>query len=591
MLGDITGKICWQSLQQGQSGPCTFCTNKYLLDGDGKPGEVYTWEFQNTVSEQWFYIHDRAIKWPDGRIVRLEIATDISKNKQAEAELLAEKEQLAVTLRSIGDGVITTDISGNIVLVNKVAENLTGWNSKEATGRPLEEVFHIINERTREVCENPVTKVLSRGQIIALANHTALIAKDGTERSIADSGAPILDAESQIVGVVLVFRDVTDQLKTEKELLKVKKLESVGVLAGGIAHDFNNILAAILGNINLAALDSSILPETKTLLDEAEKASLRAKELTQQLLTFAKGGEPVKETASLESVIKDSADFVLHGDKVACSYNIPEDLWLVDIDKGQMSQVIQNIVINASHAMPAGGIIQIRCENIDHVQTKEINLPRDKKFVRVVITDSGIGIPANVVGKIFDPYFSTKQEGSGLGLAISHSIIMKHDSHITVKSTPGTGTTFTIYLPVSAHRNEQKQSEERIVADKGKVKIMVMDDDEMVRDVAQSMLSQMGHEVVLVQDGIEALKVYKEESNCDEPIDIVIMDLTIPGGMGGKDAVKEILSFDPKAKVIVSSGYSNDPIMANCQKYGFCASIVKPYQLQEFTRAINQVIV
>ncbi|MBW1791805.1 MAG: PAS domain S-box protein, partial [Deltaproteobacteria bacterium] len=427
ILGDITGKICWQSVQDGQSGPCPFCTNKYLLDGEDKPGEIYTWEFQNTVTGKWFYIHDRAINWVDGRIVRLEVATDISDKKQAEMQLAAEKERLAVTLRSIGDGVITTDISGNIVLLNKVAEKLTGWSNEEAAGRPLEKVFHIINEQTREVCENPVSKVISSGQIVALANHTALIAKDGSERSIADSGAPILDDQSKIVGVVLVFRDVTDQIKTEKELLKVKKLESIGVLAGGIAHDFNNILAAILGNLNLASLDSNLLPGTKKLLSEAERAALRAKGLTQQLLTFAKGGEPVKETASLESVIKDSANFVLHGDTVACRYDIPENLWLVDIDKGQMSQVIQNIVLNGSHAMPDGGTIHVTCENIDPLQAEDVFLPRDKKFVRVAISDSGIGIPANVVDKIFDPYFSTKQEGSGLGLAISHSIITKHN--------------------------------------------------------------------------------------------------------------------------------------------------------------------
>ncbi|MFH1216007.1 MAG: PAS domain S-box protein [Pseudomonadota bacterium] len=225
MFGDVTGKICWQSLQLGQSGPCSFCTNKYLLNGEGKPGGMYAWEFQNTISGQWFYIQDRAIKWSDGRIVRLEIATDISEKKRAEAELSAEKERLAVTLRSIGDGVITTDVSGKIVLLNKVAEKLTGWSSEEVSGRPLAEVFRIVNEKTREICENPVTKVISSGQIVGLANHTVLIAKDGKELSIADSGAPILDALGNIVGVVLVFRDVTEQINTEKELHRNMSME------------------------------------------------------------------------------------------------------------------------------------------------------------------------------------------------------------------------------------------------------------------------------------------------------------------------------------------------------------------------------
>ena len=519
------------------------------------------------------------------------LARDITELKESALELAAEKERLAVTLRSIGDGVITTDISGNIVLLNKVAENLTGWGSQEAAGRPLEEVFHIINEQTREVCENPVTKVVSSGQIFGLANHTALITKEGIERSINDSGAPILDAESNIIGVVLVFRDVTEQIKTEKELLKVKKLESIGVLAGGIAHDFNNILAAILGNINLAVLDINLKPETKKLLDAAEKASLRAKDLTQQLLTFSKGGEPIKQAASIREVIKDSADFVLHGGNVDCRYHIPDDIWFVEIDKGQISQVIQNIIINAKHAMPDGGTIQVTGKNIDPLHLQDINhLPRDTNFVEVTITDSGIGMPVDIIDKIFDPYFSTKQEGSGLGLAVSHSIITKHNGHITVKSTPGVGTSFSIYLPVSRFQQEKEKEEEIMEVAKGKAKIMVMDDDEMIRDVAQSMLSLMGHEVLLAQDGVEALALYKEHSDSGEPIAIVIMDLTIPGGMGGQDAVKEVLAFDPDAKVIVCSGYSNDPIMANCQQYGFCAAIVKPYQLQELTKVINQVM-
>ena len=520
----------------------------------------------------------------------ISLTGEIHDRKQAENALADEKERLAVTLRSIGDGVITTNIDGNIVLMNKLAEKLTGWPQEEAFNRPLTEVFHIINERTRERCENPAEKVLSSGKIIGLANHTVLIAQDGTERSIADSGAPIRDKESRIIGVVLVFRDVTETNKMEEELLKVKKLESVGVLAGGIAHDFNNILAGILGNIDLTLLDANLKPETQKFLTEAKKASVRAKDLTQQLLTFAKGGEPVKETTSLLEIIKDSAKFVLHGSNVACQYHIPDDLWFVEIDRGQMSQVIQNIIINAKHAMPTGGIINVTCKNILSSADESIFLPRKNNYVRVTISDSGIGIPENVIDKIFDPYFSTKQEGSGLGLAISHSIISKHDGHISVQSKSEEGTTFTIYLPASVRKQEKEKRKETIDSGTSKAKIMVMDDEEILRDVAKAMLTKLGHDVVLVQDGAEALKVYKEHRNTDNPIDIVVMDLTIPGGIGGKDAVKNILAIDHNAKVIVSSGYSNDPIMANCQEYGFVAAVIKPYQLQELMKVINQVL-
>ena len=589
-LGDITGKICWQSLQKGQDGPCPFCTNKYLLDGEGKPGEIYIWEFQNTVTGHWFYIHDRAIKWIDDRIVRLEIATDISERKLAETRLAEETERLAVTLRSIGDGVITTDTQGRIILINKVAEALTGWNSDEAAGRVLNEVFNIVNEVTGKPCESPAGKVLASGKIAGLSGHTVLISKNGQQRSIADSGAPIRDKDGKIIGVVLVFRDITEQLRTEQELSKVKKLESIGVLAGGIAHDFNNILTAILGNIDLSLLDSNLTDRTQKLLKEAVKASYRARDLTQQLLTFAKGGQPIKEAASLADIVKDSADFVLRGHKVACRYLFPDDLWLVDIDKGQMSQVVQNIILNASDAMPGGGIVEVSCENISTASSVDITLLKDGNYVKMSIRDSGVGIPANVLDKIFDPYFSTKQQGNGLGLAITHSIVSKHGGHISVQSTPGVGTTFTVYLRAAdSSAVPFKEAEEAGLTTK-KAKIMVMDDEEQVRDITQAMLVQMGHKVLLAKDGMEAVLNYKKAIDKGTPIDLIIMDLTIPGGMGGKEAVQKILAIDPAAKVIVSSGYSNDPVMANFKDYGFCSAIAKPYQLLELTEVISRLI-
>ena len=590
IFGDITGKICWQSLQKGQSGPCPFCTNKYLIDGEGKPGRIYTWEFKNPVSGNWFYIQDRAINWVDGSIVRLEVATDISERKLSETKLAEEKERLAVTLRSIGDGVITTDTQGRVILINKVAEMLTGWDSDEATGRPLAEVFEVINDVTRQPCESPVVKVLASGKIIGLAAHTALISKHGREISISDSGAPIRDKDGKIIGVVLVFRDITEKLRTEQELIKVKKLESIGVLAGGIAHDFNNILVAILGNIDLSLRDSNLTDGTQKLLMEAVKASYQARDLTQQLLTFAKGGEPIKKAASLVDVVKDSANFVLRGAKVACRYFFPDDLWFVDIDKGQISQVVQNIILNASNAMPGGGVIEVACENVSSTSSMNIALPTSGSHVKMSIKDSGVGIPANVLDRVFDPYFSTKQQGSGLGLAISHSIISKHGGHIAVQSTPGVGTTFTVYLPASAQNSEPVKKTEEADAHTRKSRILVMDDEEMVRNILQGMLYRTGHEVLLAKDGIEAVRAYREAMENDAPIDLIIMDLTIPGGMGGKEAVEKILALNPEAKVVVSSGYSNDPVMANFKDYGFCSAIAKPYQLSELTKVISQQV-
>jgi PAS domain S-box-containing protein len=517
------------------------------------------------------------------------VVRDINDRKQAEKALFDEKEQLAVTLRSIGDGVITTDVDGKIVLLNKVAEHLTGWRNKEAVGRSSKEVFHIINEQTREVCENPITKVMKSGQIIELANHTVLISKDGIERSIADSGAPILDAKSDIIGVVLVFRDVTEKQNLEQEALKARKLESIGVLAGGIAHDFNNILAAILGNINLA-LDCTEPHEfLYTLLSEAEKASLRAKDLTQQLLTFSKGGDPVRKTTSISQIINDSSSFILRGSNVKCNTWFAPDLLPVDIDPGQISQVIQNITINASHSMPQGGVIDIRCENLLERQHHPIGLGRGK-YVMVNIKDHGVGIPHNIIDKIFDPYFSTKQTGSGLGLAISHSIVTQHGGLITVKSEPGKGTIFSIYLMASANQPPDYSDKETSVIPQGHWKIMVMDDDEMVRNIAKAMLTRLGYDTELSADGKEAIDIYKRDMASDTQADIIIMDLTIPGGMGGEEAVKEILTINPDAKILVSSGYSNDPIMANYKDYGFFGAIVKPYQMQELNKIIREAL-
>lgn len=589
IFGDITGKICWQSIQTGQSGPCPFCSNKYLLNKQGQIGEVYTWEFQNTITGRWFYIKDRAIKWDDDRIVRLEIATDITERKKTEENLAKETERLAVTLRSIGDGVITTDNDGHVTLMNQVAEILTGWRTEDALGRPLGQVFKLIDRKTRQSCDNPMVQVFSSGNITGLITNTVLVTKDGLERNIADSGAPIRDRDGKITGVVLVFRDITEQLRTELELVKIKKLESIGILAGGIAHDFNNILTAVLGNIELSLLDPDLSPKTKSLLQEAAKASRRSQDLTLQLLTFAKGGEPIKETASLADVVKDSAEFILSGDKVACRYFFADDLWLVDIDKGQISQVVQNIILNAKEATEGSGTIEITCENIDHEQSDKLALPKTGNYVKMSIRDNGAGIPVDILDNIFDPYFSTKAKGTGLGLAITHSIVSKHGGHITVDSVANVGTTFTVYLPASEQSIVPSPAEEKHNSHVGKLRFMIMDDEELVRNIFKTMLEQLGHEVVLTKDGLEAIRLYQEAMAANEAIDCVIMDLTIPGGMGGKEAVRELLAIDPGAKVIVSSGYSNDPVMSNFEEYGFCSAIKKPFQLTDLFTLIDRL--
>ncbi len=519
------------------------------------------------------------------------IHQDITERKQAEAALQAEKELLSVTLRSIGDAVITTDTKGKITSINQVAETLTGWTEQDARGEDSKKVFHIINEKTGEQCASPVQRVLELGRIIGLANHTALIAKDGSQKSIADSGAPIRDASSKIIGVVIVFRDITKEQMMEEEILKGRKLEAVGVLAGGIAHDFNNILAAILGNIELAnrrlaGTDAKV----EALLAGAFKATRRATKLTQQLLTFAKGGDPVRESTSLPDLIRDSADFILPGSKISCEYRFAEDLWPVEVDSGQISQVIQNIILNADQAMPEGGRVEIHCSNVDDPAKETLLSVHQGRYVRIAIRDTGIGIPAELTDKIFDPYFTTKQAGSGLGLAICHSIVSKHDGFLTVDSMPGKGTTFFIFLPAALQPVSEESTKPQPALAIKAATILVMDDEEMLRNLAKSQLETLGHKPILVTDGEQALNKYQQLQDDGSPVDLVIMDLTVSGGMGGQLASQKLLQIDPEAKIIVASGYSNDPILANFKEFGFRAAIAKPYDLHELSGAILRAI-
>ncbi|WP_457573416.1 PAS domain-containing protein [Desulfolithobacter sp.] len=515
---------------------------------------------------------------------------DITPRKIAERALAAERERLAITLESIGDGVICTDTDGRVTLLNSMAEKLTGWTSDEAAGRPLEEVFRLVNIRTGEPCDNPVDKVLVTGNIVGLANHSLLIGRDGKKRNIADSGAPIRDHDGTIIGVVLVFRDVTRQLQMEKELQKIQKLESIGVLAGGIAHDFNNLLVAIIGNLSLTERLVDSDSKAVELVRNAKAASLRARELTCQLLTFAKGGAPVKKTSSLADVIRESVGFVLHGEKVNCIFQIPDDLWLVDIDQGQISQVIQNLVINARDAMPDGGTVTIRCENLEEVTGENLPGVEEGPHVRITVSDTGCGIERALLERIFEPYFTTREAGSGLGLAICHSIISQHGGHITVESHQGVGSSFKIYLPAasSVQETEPAASDQTRTGRVGG-RVLVMDDEELVREVTRSMLEDLGYTPVTVAEGREAVQVFRQHQEAGTPFDIVIMDLTVPGGMGGREAAVEILALDPQATLVVSSGYSNDPVMADCRKYGFAAALVKPFMVHELQNLLAEL--
>jgi PAS domain S-box-containing protein len=507
--------------------------------------------------------------------------------RRAEVALADEKERLAVTLRSIGDGVITTDREGRVVLLNRVAENLTGWRHDEAAGQPLREVFRIINQVTREPCEDPVSKVLASGRVVGLANHTVLVARDGSERVLADSGAPIRDRDNRIVGVVLVFRDVTREHQREAELQKVQKLESVGLLAGGIAHDFNNLLTAVLGNISLARLDAPPGTRQTAWLEDAEKAVGRARDLTQQLLTFSKGGAPIRKAARIGEMIIDSAGFSLRGSNVRCIFAIPDDLWPVEADLGQLSQVMSNLVINADEAMPGGGTIRVAARNVPPGEPRPEPLA-DGRMVEISVEDQGIGIDEEHLHRVFDPFFTTKKRGSGLGLTTCYSIVRNHQGLITAESRRGHGATFRVYLPASAAQPAPRAAEDAVVPGRGR--ILVMDDEELVRGVSSQMLAYLGYEVETAADGAEAIEKYAAARAVKRPFDAVILDITVPGGMGGGQAIERLRAIDPDVRAVVSSGYSNDPIMADFRGRGFRGIATKPYDLRGLSRALRDVL-
>ena len=453
--------------------------------------------------------------------------------QQAQDALRRHHELLAVTLASIGDAVITTDTQGRMTFLNSVAATLTGWPADEACGRPITEVVRLLHEQTRQPVVDPVTRVLAAGRGVDLAHHTALLTRDGREVAIADTAAPVRDQTGTLHGVVLVFRDVSAERRREDELFRMRKMESVGVLAGGIAHDFNNLLTGILGNISLAKmLLGGAEARVVARLTEAEHACQRATALTQQLLTFARGGAPIRHTVALHDVLHESVTSALHGTTVRSDMSLPATLWPVDGDEGQLSQVLHNIVLNAVQAMPQGGTVQVRAENV--AWTTSLALPlQEGRYIKITVRDHGGGIPAAVLPNIFDPYFTTKPSGRGLGLATAYAIVTKHDGHLTVESEEGVGTTFSLYLPAAQQPLAAVPVAEAVPLG-GSGRILVMDDDVVIRDLLREMLTSMGYTVAAACDGTEALALFQRAQAEGHPFHAVILDNTIPGGMGDR---------------------------------------------------------
>jgi len=507
--------------------------------------------------------------------------------------LAVETERLAVTLRSIADGVIATDTRGRVVLMNHVAEQLTGWSQAEAAGKPFEEVFRTVDAETLEPVDSPARYLPESGRAVPRAGNAALVSRQGIRRTIENSGAPIRSAGGEVYGAILVFRDITEKRQMEQELLRVQKLESVGVLAGGIAHDFNNVLTAVVGNLGLAKSYTFPGSEVYERIEAAEKASGCAEELARQLLTFSRGGEPVKQPLAVQTLLRTASSIGLSGSNVKCELDVAAETWPVDADMGQMQQVMNNLILNAAEAMPAGGTVTIRAENERVSQGRDAEVPLSPgRYVTISVQDRGVGIPEEHLAKIFDPFFSTKRKGSGLGLAVVHSVVRKHGGHVAVSSRPGEGSTFTLRLPAARGAAEEPadMAGTEDLPRKGVGRVLLMDDEAIVRAVAREMLAHLGYEVVVAREGQEAVCRFQEALENGKPFELVILDLTVAGGMGGEEALRHLREIDPRVKAVVSSGYNESPVMADFESYGFSGVIPKPYRLADLASRVHHVL-
>ncbi|MBD3182939.1 PAS domain S-box protein [Candidatus Poribacteria bacterium] len=512
------------------------------------------------------------------------VISDITEKKQAEEALIESERNLKLAQKAAHIGswkyyVKTRELYWSDELYRIYCLD------PESTKASLEHGLGMIHPDDREVAEKTFRNAVENAMEYDITYR--IIRPDGVVRFIEGVGKVEEDEKGEILSVYGTGQDITERKKMEEELQKMEKLESIGILAGGIAHDLNNLLVGVIGGISMAKMSEDKSRRDKV-LDKAEKAAMRIRGLTTQLLTFSKGGTPVLETVDIKPLLEESTRFALSGSNVICNLSIPENIKPVDIDEGQINQVINNLVINAKQAMSSGGNIWLNCENVYISEKDQILKPGE--YVKITIQDEGIGIPQNHLDKIFDPFFTTKQQGSGLGLTASYSIIQKHRGYIAVESEMGEGSTFNIYLPASYDVSYESEQVEEKTSIRGNGKILVMDDEDFIRDMLRDMLNELGYTAATVSDGFEAIGAYQQAMDSGEPYDAVILDLTVPGSMGGLATVKNLLEIDPEVKSIVSSGYSDDEAISKFREHGFKGFITKPYKLKELDEVINNML-
>jgi PAS domain S-box-containing protein len=558
-------------------------------------------------SGKWLRFTAAAIRDSQGSLIgAIETLEDVTERKHAEEALKNSELRLQSIIQSSPLPTFVIGKDHRVLFWNKALEALSGIKAEEVIGtthywrafygkeRPC--MADLLVDQALEAIPQWYYEKYMKSRLLDEAYEATDFFPE-----LGDSGkwlrftaAVIRDSQGNLVGAIETLEDVTERKRAEEELIRVKKLESLGIFAGGIAHDFNNLLSVMLRNIFAAKL--SFTDEQQEILGEgleiAEKVGLQAKELAHRLVTFAKGGEPIRKVGSLSQLLVDTSDLSLSGSNVRCEFSLPGDLWAIEMDDVQIRQVIHNLVINAREAMPEGGAVTIHAENVNVKAGNGLPL-KEGKYVKWHVKDHGVGIPKSDLEKIFDPYFTTKPtgraRGMGLGLAICYSIIKKHDGFISVESEPGSGSTFFVYLPASPQEGLLKTEEtDSTVTRKGKV--LVMDDEETVRNATGIVLNYLGYDVEFASDGSQAVDLYRTAKEKEQPFSAVILDLTIPGGMGGKEAMKELLAIDPYVKAVITCGYSDDPIVSEFRKHGFCRAIDVPYDIEKMKEILSNLL-
>jgi PAS domain S-box-containing protein len=525
----------------------------------------------------------------NGRIVgMIATITDLTRYKKVEEELRQAEIRYRTLVEQIPavTYICTTELNFRTLYISPQIEQLLGYNQAEwLTKQDLwrksiyPDDFEWVTQTVEKCSINH----------LPFEGDYRLVRYDGQIIWVRDRAVDITNSNGEAIFCQGILVDITSQKKMLEEQLKTSKLESLGQLAGGIAHDFNNLLTAIIGSLSLIQMSSQDNAEIDEYVEQAQVAINRARNLTQQLLTFAKGGSPVKKPTNLADIVRDATLFVLSGSNTTCTFEFTPNLWLASVDDGQISRVIQNIVLNAVQAMPGGGVVRVQVQNLI-VDSQAMPTLKVGNYVKIVLIDEGNGIAPEHLPLIFDPYFSTKPNGSGLGLAICYSIVKQHQGYIEVESQVRVGTTFRIYLPAEVKPLSEPEPKTNLAPEPATGRILIMDDDPMIRKALRALLTRFGFMVEETSDGNSAIAVYQTALAANQKFALVIMDLTIPGGMGGKEAVRHILELDPQANVIVSSGYSDDPVLSDYQTYGFVNVLPKPYNLATLRNVLAEVL-